>query len=53
LLSLDGLAIITGTAPHRTRTADGSCRFIRKDVSEATLRAVINRNGGEELGADW
>ena len=33
--------------------ADGSVRFVKKTVSEPTLRAAITRNGGEVLGKDW
>jgi hypothetical protein len=33
--------------------ADGSVRFLRPAVSEATLRDAITRNGGEPLGPDW
>jgi hypothetical protein len=37
----------------RACMADGSRRWIRNELSEATLRAAITRNGGETLGADW
>lgn len=37
----------------RAAFVDGSVRWIRKDIGEAALRAVITRNGGEELGPDW
>jgi len=37
----------------RAGMADGSRRDIRYDISEATLRAAITRNGGETLGPDW
>jgi hypothetical protein len=37
----------------RLAVADGSVRFIRKDIGETTLRAAITRNGGETLGPDW
>ena len=37
----------------RVGFADGSMRFIRKDMSEATLRAAITRNGRDRLGPDW
>jgi prepilin-type processing-associated H-X9-DG protein len=36
--------------------ADGSVRFIRGDISEPTLRALITRNGGEQVDLsklDW
>jgi prepilin-type processing-associated H-X9-DG protein len=33
--------------------ADGSVRFIRKDVPEKVLRALITPAGGETLPADW
>jgi hypothetical protein len=32
---------------------DGSVRFLGPRVSEATLRAAITRNGGDQLGDDW
>jgi len=32
---------------------DGSVRFVGPQVSEATLRAAITRNGGDRLGDDW
>ncbi len=31
--------------------ADGSCRFLTHDVDEATIRALITRNGGEPV--EW
>lgn len=37
----------------RVGMADGSVRYVRKDVSAATWRAAITRNGGEVLGAEW
>lgn len=37
----------------RVGMADGSVRVVRKNLSEATWRAVITRNGGEPLPADW
>jgi hypothetical protein len=37
----------------RARLADASGRFIKNDMSETTLRALITRNGGETLAADW
>lgn len=37
----------------RACMADGSRRWVRKGLSEATLRAAITRNGGEPLGPDW
>jgi hypothetical protein len=36
----------------RARMADASGRWFRKSTSEATLRALITRNGGEEIGPD-
>jgi hypothetical protein len=33
--------------------ADGSVRFVRGDVSKATLRAAFTPAGGEVLGSDW
>ncbi len=33
--------------------ADGSVRFVSKNVSERTLRNAITRSGGEVLGEDW
>jgi hypothetical protein len=32
---------------------DGSVRFLRKTISDATLRAAITRDGGEVLGPDF
>ena len=32
---------------------DGSVRFVRKDVSEATLRAAITKAGNDMPGNDW
>jgi hypothetical protein len=32
---------------------DGSVRFIRKDISERTLRALITRAGNEVVDNDW
>jgi hypothetical protein len=32
--------------------ANGRYRFIKKETSEATLRAAITRNGGDKLGPD-
>src|SRR6266852_6426149 len=37
----------------RAAFADGSVCFINKNVSEATLRGLITRNGGEKLQWDW
>ena len=37
----------------RVALGDGSMRWIRKDISESTLRTAITRNGGEILGPDW
>jgi hypothetical protein len=37
----------------RVGLANGSVRYVRKHISETTLRAAITRNGGEELGPDW
>jgi hypothetical protein len=37
----------------RIGMADGSMRFVSKDISETTLRAAITRNGGEGLHPDW
>ena len=37
----------------RAGLADGSVRWVRKEASEATLRAAVTRNGGERLGSDW
>jgi hypothetical protein len=36
-----------------TVLADGSVHFVRKGVSEETLRAAVTINGGEILGPDW
>jgi hypothetical protein len=32
---------------------DGKVRFLKKDISECTLRALITRNGGEAVGHDY
>lgn len=40
-------------AGFRTVLADRSIRFVRKETSEATIRAAITRNGGDTLGPDW
>jgi hypothetical protein len=37
----------------RVRLVDASGYFVRKDMSETTLRAAITRNGKDKLGADW
>jgi hypothetical protein len=37
----------------RACMADCARRWVRKDISEATLRAAITRNGGDTLGPDW
>ncbi len=37
----------------RIAHADGSVHYVRKDISEGTLRSAITRNGGEEIGPDW
>jgi hypothetical protein len=37
----------------RAGMGDGAVRWITKDMSEATLRAAITRNGGDTLGPDW
>lgn len=37
----------------RVGLADGSVRYLSKNIDEATLRGAITRNGGERLGADW
>jgi Protein of unknown function (DUF1559) len=37
----------------RVAMADGSMRFVRKDIDEARLRAAITRNGGESIGLGW
>src|SRR4029077_13740719 len=31
----------------------GARRWVKKETSEATLRALITRNGGDQPGADW
>src|SRR5262249_6556434 len=33
--------------------ADGSARFVKRGVSDTTMRAAITRDGGEVLGSDW
>jgi hypothetical protein len=37
----------------RAGLGDGSTRWIKKDISEATLRAAITRNGRETPASDW
>jgi hypothetical protein len=37
----------------RACAADGSQRWVRKGMSEETLRAIITRNGSETPGFDW
>jgi hypothetical protein len=37
----------------RACMADGSRRFVGKESSEATLRALITRNGSDKAGPDW
>jgi hypothetical protein len=39
-------------AGFRACTVAGPYRFIRKDTPEETLRALISRNGGDNLGLD-
>src|SRR5205823_3792100 len=49
LPNLDGLF----TDGFRACLVDCSRRFVRVGINEATLRAVITRNGGDQPGADW
>jgi hypothetical protein len=37
----------------RVVLADGSGHYVKQDVSEATLRAAITRNGRDTPGPDW
>jgi hypothetical protein len=37
----------------RASWADGSRRFVRAEVDDSVLRAVVTRNGGEKLPPDW
>jgi hypothetical protein len=37
----------------RARLADGSGVWIKKGLSEASLRAAITRNAGDKVGPDW
>jgi hypothetical protein len=37
----------------RVRMADSSGHWIKKGTSEATVRALITRNGGDTPGDDW
>jgi hypothetical protein len=37
----------------RVGMADGSMRWLKWEISEETLRAVITRNGNEELPPEW
>lgn len=37
----------------RAGMANGRVRYIRKDASETTMRALITRNGGEAIEPEW
>lgn len=37
----------------RVGMGDGSRRYVRKDMSEASWRSAITRSGGEPMGPDW
>ena len=37
----------------RVALGDGPTHWVKRETSEATLRAAISRNGGEPLGLDW
>jgi hypothetical protein len=38
----------------RAALGDGSVRWLlKRDLGEATLRALITRNGGDDPGSDW
>jgi len=37
----------------RASVADGSRRFVRSEIDEPVVRAIITRNGGEQLSPDW
>jgi hypothetical protein len=37
----------------RAGLADGSMRWVRHDLAEATLRALVTRNGADKPGPDW
>jgi hypothetical protein len=37
----------------RIGLVDGTSRFVKKEISETTLRAAITRNGKDELGLEW
>jgi hypothetical protein len=37
----------------RVGLADGSVRYLTNDISEASLRAAITRNGNDAPGPDW
>jgi hypothetical protein len=37
----------------RVGMGDGSMHYVRKNISEATLRAAITRNGNDIIGLDW
>jgi hypothetical protein len=51
LPKLGGLRL--GRGVFMAGTADGTVRSVGGNISEATLRAAITRNGGESLGPDW
>ncbi len=44
-------AIVKGR--FRVALADGSARSVPQSLSDATLRAAITRNGGEQLPREW
>jgi hypothetical protein len=37
----------------RVLMADGHGRWVRRDIGDATLRALITRNAGDKPGPDW
>jgi hypothetical protein len=37
----------------RVGMADGSMRYVRKEVRETALRAAITRNDGDDFASDW
>jgi prepilin-type processing-associated H-X9-DG protein len=38
---------------YNVAMADGSVRWVASSVSQQTLRALITRNGAEQIGPDW
>jgi hypothetical protein len=51
--ALPKMASMYGSGIFNAALCDGSVRAISLNITEATLKAAITRNGGEVLGADW